>query len=225
MPFTRNFIEKCGDVWEKSQNHLFVNALGEGSLDAGKFKFYLKQDYLYLIAYSRVLALAVYKAPNLELMNEFAKLLSATLSTEMALHRAYAAKFGIPEAQLEAEPPSPAMLAYTSYMLDIAARESFAANVACLLPCAIGYAEIGERLLRESQAAGALESNPYREWIETYSSREFRDYSDWLEKTFDGLAAEAGESETDRLFEIFLTSTKYEWMFWEMAWTMEEWPA
>lgn len=215
---------KCGDAWEKSQRHPFVEAIGSGTLGRDKFAFYLKQDYLYLIAYSRVLALAVYKAPNLPLMNEFASLLYATLNSEMALHRAYAAIFDISQAALESEKPAPSMLAYTSFMLDVALRHGFDANVACLLPCAIGYAEIGERLLADSTSNGTFETNPYREWIETYSSKEFRDYAVWLEKTFDEITAECGEAEGERLYDIFLTSTKYEWMFWEMAWGKETWP-
>ena len=30
--------------------------------------------------------------------------------------------------------------------------------------------------------------------------------------------------EEARLHEIFLISTRYEWLFWEMAWRLEEWP-
>jgi thiaminase len=26
-------------------------------------------------------------------------------------------------------------------------------------------------------------------------------------------------------YEIFLISTRYEWLFWEMAWHLEEWPS
>ena len=39
--------------------HPFVTGVGDGSLAVEKFKYYVKQDYLYLIDYSRVLALAV----------------------------------------------------------------------------------------------------------------------------------------------------------------------
>ena len=28
-----------------------------------------------------------------------------------------------------------------------------------------------------------------------------------------------------RLYEIFLISTRYEWLFWEMAWRLEQWPS
>jgi thiaminase/transcriptional activator TenA len=30
---------------------------------------------------------------------------------------------------------------------------------------------------------------------------------------------------SERLQEIFLISTRYEWLFWEMAWRLEEWPS
>ena len=37
-------------------------------------------------------------------------------------------------------------------------------------------------------------------------------------------AAEAGPFERERLREAFLTSSRYEYAFWEMAYRMETWP-
>jgi len=221
MGIIRGFIEECGDTWTMAQTHPFAEAMGMGDLSRDAFRFYLIQDYIYLIAYCRVIALAIYRAPNLEIMKEMAGLLNSTLETEMSLHRKYAASFGIPEAELENAVPAPAMLAYTSYMLDIAAREDFLANIVCLLPCAIGYTEIGARLKSEQQAGG---SNPYQEWIDTYSSAEFRDYAKWLENLADQLAEGLSESRRAYLFNIFLTSTKHEWLFWEMGMKQKDWP-
>jgi len=37
-------------------------------------------------------------------------------------------------------------------------------------------------------------------------------------------AAELPESERQHLEAIFLTSSRYEYLFWEMAYTREQWP-
>lgn len=219
MSLTRTFIERSGDLWQQALNHPFVQSIGSGAMPVDKFRYYLVQDYLYLIAYSRVLALAVYRAPSVETMREMSALLHSTLETEMALHRKYAAEFGITTDALENATPAPSMLAYTSYMLDIASRGDFIANLTCILPCAIGYAEIGKKLKND----GKKPDNPYQAWIDTYAGEEFQDYARRLAELVDETAVGLPARIVDELFEIFAASTKYEWMFWEMAWTLEEW--
>ncbi len=222
------FIASCGELWLKAQNHEFVKALKRGDLPVNRFKYYLIQDYLYLIAYSRSLALACYKAPSLSLMTEMSSLLESTLKTEMQLHREYAAEFGISATELENSLPAPTMLAYTSYMLDIASRCDFLSNIVCILPCAVGYAEIGSAIRKsqiqsEKTEQGITKSNPYQRWIDIYSSNEFNDYSVRLIAITNQLSDGLPQSHINNLTAIFKQSTEYERNFWEMAWTMEEW--
>ena len=57
-----------------------------------------------------------------------------------------------------------------------------------------------------------------------YSSREFAELAQWCCDLLDGLAAGLPERDLRKLEAAFLTSSRYEWQFWEMAWTMEGWP-
>lgn len=220
MGLTADFIKLAGDVWTRAQMHQFVEELGAGTLDLDKFKFYLLQDYVYLKAYCRAVALLCYRAPDLETMSAMSALLHSTLTFEMETHRNYAAEFGITREELEAAKPAPTTLAYSSYMLDVATREDFLGNLVCLLPCAVGYAEIGKRL----SSGRASADNPFHSWIETYSSDEFLKYAGEMSSLADMLAAGCAGSRLDGLFAIFLSSTKYEWLFWEMAYRAERWP-
>ena len=52
--------------------HPFVAGVGQGTLDVARFKHYVLQDYVYLIDYSRVLALAAARAPDLPTMGSVA---------------------------------------------------------------------------------------------------------------------------------------------------------
>jgi thiaminase/transcriptional activator TenA len=47
----------------------------------------------------------------------------------------------------------------------------------------------------------------------------------WIRARLDSHAAQFGPQEEARMHQIFLISTRYEWLFWDMAWRMEEWPA
>ena len=56
------FRQVADPIWEAQHNHPFVRGIGDGTLDAERFAFWLRQDYLYLIDYSRLFAAAVLRA-------------------------------------------------------------------------------------------------------------------------------------------------------------------
>ncbi len=217
--FTDRLRQKAAGIWEAQHQHPFVRGIGDGKLDLDKFKFWLRQDYVFLIEYAHLLGLAAARSPDLETMTHFAELLGETLKTEMSLHRAYADDLGISKEELERERPAPATQAYTDFLLRVAATSDFAELVAALLPCMWSFSEIGQQLA----AQAAPDDKRYARWIAMYSSSEFADLAEWCRGLLDGLAAGLPERELEKLEKAFLTSSRYEWQFWEMAWRMERW--
>ncbi|MGC5325791.1 thiaminase II [Brevibacillus sp. SYSU BS000544] len=220
VTFSQHLYEKLQPIWRKNHSHPFVVEMGNGTLDQEKFRFYMIQDYLYLIEYAKLFALGAVKANDIRTMEKFAALLHSTLHEEMSLHRKYAAQFGISTDELESAEPSPITLAYTHYMLHAAQNGSLADLVAALLPCMWSYWEIGKEL---SRIPGASNHELYGEWIRMYSSQEFGELANWCIELLDGLADGKPERELARLEEIFVTTTKYEYLFWDMAYNQEVW--
>ena len=218
--FTERLRQKAGGIWEAQHQHPFVRGIGDGTLSLERFKFWLRQDYVFLIEYARLLALAAARSPELETMNRFATLLKETVETEMNLHRAYAAEFGISREELEQELPAPTTRGYSDFLLRVAATGDFAELAAALLPCMWAFSEIGQRLA----AQPAPSDQRYGKWIEMYSSREFAGLAQWCRDLLDSLAAGLPERDLRKLEAAFLTSSRYEWLFWDMAWKMEQWP-
>ena len=73
LPFAPgNFIDYIlsrADVkapWREFTHHEFVRRMGDGSLPRETFKYYMIQDYLYLVHFARAHALAGYKTKNLD---------------------------------------------------------------------------------------------------------------------------------------------------------------
>ncbi len=58
-----------------------------------------------------------------------------------------------------------------------------------------------------------------------YSSEEFAELAVWCRALVDRVAAGLPEETLRRMEDAFLTSSRYEYMFWEMAWRQERWPA
>ncbi len=202
--------------------HPFVAGVGDGTLPLDKFKHYVLQDYVYLIDYSRVLALASARAPDLESMGWFAKLLDETLNTEMELHRSYCAEFGITREELDATRGAPTTVGYTSYLLKVAYQGTFPELVAGLLPCQWGYWEIGEHLAGLGKPVCAP---LYSQWIEMYTSAEFGKLARTIRSMADSLGSRVGPDELTAMSEAYLTSLRFEHKFWDMAYYLEGWEA
>src|SRR2546427_42341 len=89
------------------------------------------------------------------------------------------------------------------------------------LPCAWIYCVVGQHLLRKGKPP---KSHPYRDWLLLYASPEFAEVGEWMRGKVDMWAKQATEGEKVRLEQAFISSSRYEWMFWEMAWNEESWP-
>lgn len=221
MSFSEELRQHAAEVWEAFHRHPVVCGIGDGSLPLEQFKYWLKQDYVYLIDYARVFALATAKAPDLNSMSRFATLLNGTLNTEMSLHRDYAARFGISYQELEATVKSPTTQAYTDFLLTTSYSGDMADVLAGLLPCTWGFFEIGTHL---KETGDTSKNNPYRDWIEMYSSKEFGEFTTWVRELMNRLGGTAAVEKKKHLKKIFLTSSRYELAFWEMARVMQDWP-
>ena len=178
------------DIWARQHAHPFVTGIGDGTLPEPAFRFYVRQDYLYLIDYGRLLALGAVRAPRLEWMRRLAALSLAILETEMDLHRAYAASWGIQAEALESEVAAPATAGYADFLLRTAA--------------------LGD---------GPRPGHPrYAEWIDMYAGEDFQTLAEWSRELVDAAAAEVGGAGHDRMRRAFLASSEHELAFWESAW-------
>lgn len=220
MAFTDELYAAAEPIWSAQLEHPFVRGIGDGSLAEERFRRWVLQDYRYLKEFARVFAWAVAKADRLETMGWFATVLDLTLNTEMDLHRQYAGRFGLTPADLEAAPVWPTTRAYTDFLVRTAADGDMADLVAALLPCAWGYVHVAQALA----AAGPPSDQRYADWIAQYASDEFAQAAEWLKAEMNRLAAERGAEKRDRLRELFVLSSRYEWQFWEMCWHGEAWP-
>ena len=218
--FSDHLREMADPIWQAQHAHPFVRGIGDGTLDLERFQHWVRQDYLFLIDYARFLSLAAARAPDLETMTRFVTLAQETLSTEMSLHCSYAQEFGISDQELEREPKAPATQGYTDFLLRTASHGSYPELIAALLPCMWGFCEVGLRLNE-----GPLpQDSRYRRWIEMYASPEFQELAEWCRKVVDRVAEGLSPEVLGGMERAFVTSSRYEYLFWEMAFKLEQWP-
>lgn len=155
--------------WDSYTRHAFVEGMRDGSLPQTAFLTYLVQDYLFLIQFSRAWALAVVKAETLDEMRACSATVHTLLDHEMALHVQTCAAAGIDTQAMLATPEAVTNIAYTRYVLEAGLSGDFLDLLVALMPCVLGYGEIGHRL-----AAEAAPDTPYRAWIDTYAGAEYQ---------------------------------------------------
>jgi thiaminase/transcriptional activator TenA len=221
MFFSDHLRKLAKPVWDAQLTHPFVVELGKGTLPERKFKYYILQDARFLGDLSRVFAAAAQKAPDSESALRFAKLAEETITVERSLHERYGKRWKMTAERMMAVPMAPTNFAYTRHMLAVAAGGSACEITVVALPCAWIYCVVGRHLLKDGPPP---KSHPYRDWLLLYASPEFAEVQRWMRKKVDQWAKTAGKVERRRMEEAFVISSKYEWMFWEMAWNEEKWP-
>lgn len=220
MSFTDEMRLKVDSLWRKEHNHPFVQGIGAGTLPIDRFKYYLKQDFVFLIGFSRAIAIAISKAPSLEDMSWFSELLNETLNTEMDLHLSYCEEFGLSKDEIAKTLPSPTTEAYVNHLLQVANTGSTIETAVAILPCSWGYSEIGKKL--ESQGL-PNEAPLYKRWIEMYSSSDFEELAIDLRNFIDREQNNLPDDVRMNLVNIFFKSSEYEYRFWNAAFNKEGW--
>ncbi|MRI33056.1 thiaminase II [Endozoicomonas sp. OPT23] len=208
--------QACSSEWHDYCHHEFVTGIQDGSLPLDCFKHYLQQDYLFLIHFARAYALAVYKSDSIADMRTASGSVSGILA-EMNLHLDYCAEWGLSEEEVVSKPESQATMAYTRYVLERGMAGDILDLHVALSPCAVGYAEIGLRLINDP--ATQREGNPYWQWIQTYGGEEFVSGSIRQVETLDQLAeSRFNDGRMDSLCRTFKEATRLEIGFWDMGW-------
>ena len=206
----------CRSEWAAYTKHRFVLELGTGTLPKASFRYYLQQDYLFLINFARAYALAAFKADDLEELRLAAAAVSAIVDTEMGLHVAFCERWGISEAEMAALPEDPANIAYTRYVLERGLSGDSLDLAAALAPCVVGYAEIGSWLADNATAKG--DDNPYQEWIDSYAADDYQEVAHAHAAQLDRLLQRrGGAGRTESLTRIFSEATRLEAGFWQMG--------
>ncbi|KGK86006.1 thiaminase II [Clostridium sp. HMP27] len=218
MKFSQSLYKSVEDIWESYYKHPFVDGIGQGTLDVDKFKFYMIQDYIYLIDYAKIYALGIVKADTEEVMKGFATMVNGILNGEMSIHRSYMRRLGITQEEIRDTKASLANISYTNYMLSVSQRGTLADLTVSLLSCMWSYLEIGRQL---SKIPGAVDHEFYGEWIRGYISEDYIKLTNWVIDLVDDLAKDLPKGELEKLEEIFVNTSKYEYMFWDMAYNKE----
>jgi thiaminase/transcriptional activator TenA len=199
--------------------HPFTTGLTDGSLHPDVFAHYVAQDVHYLRDYARALAVVGAKAPTLADTAMFARHAAEVFDVELALHDSLLPELGLDAAELDRVPVSPTTRAYTSYLLATVYSGSFADGLAAILPCYWIYARVGEELIGRGSPVAR-----YQRWIDSYGGAEFAATVARVLELTDRVGPTLTPAEESAARGHFVTTSRYEWMFFDAAHRREQWP-
>lgn len=206
-------------IYQAILRHPFLTELADGSLPRESFAYFVVQDSHYLRAYARALALVAARAHHEDEVAMFADHAANAVAVERDLHAGLLGELDLTSVEVDAAGSGPITTAYMSYLTAVCATGSYAEAVATVLPCYWIYREVGQALL-----AGSSPDPLYARWIETYGSPEFDAIVDRVLAAADRLGHQIGSAEHDRCLRHYVTTTRYEWMFWDAAYHRAGWP-
>jgi thiaminase/transcriptional activator TenA len=204
--FSARVFERVQPLLARILSHPFNDELARGVLSKERFCAYMQQDSLYLLHFSRALAVTAGRTAD---EKEIETLLTASrnaLLAERSLHEHYFAEYGAARAASE----NPACLGYTSFVLATAALGSLGEALAALLPCFWIYREAGNHIARK-----AVSPNPYARWIETYSDAAFSEGVDRFVELTDAAAARTSPADRAQMETRFMAASRFEYLFWD----------
>ena len=205
---------KTEPVFQEIVKHDFVKDLMAGTLSDDVFGFYVNQDTLYLSEYTKVLSMVGIKCYEAEETQFYLESATGIIEVEKALHQVFLKK-----KYLNPE-PTPTCELYTSYMARIVANYGVEVGLAATLPCFSIYKEVGDYIIANQTNK---ESNKYQDWIDTYAGEEFATSVAKAIEITNKYASTASPETLALMEEVFIKTSKLEWMFWDSAYKQENW--
>jgi len=218
--FSAQLRRRAGRIWRAIDAHPFLRELHAGTLPMNRFTYFILQDYVYLLDFAQVLCQGGARSPDLETLELFCRHALGAVEVERSFHASFGKSLGLSRAQLDGVSKGPTTQAYINHLQAVARAGTLAEIVAAVLPCYWIYGETGRRLYKERPNKPKI----YRQWIETYASDAFWQPVREQIELMDRLGNGASRSEKKRMAENFILSSRYEFMFWEQAYRLEQWP-
>ncbi len=161
--------------WNAYINHSFPDKLFAAQLSPSEFKYYLLQDYFYLLEYGRAFLALGYKSSNYKEMVFAVENSKGIIYGETKMYQDLL-KYNIEADVIKSEIPSLITNAYTNYFNNLVVKGEYIDLLVALAACTIGYGTLAQRLLKKYPHID--EAHPYKSWIDEYASQDFKMITD-----------------------------------------------
>ena len=205
------------DIWKKIYVHPFVKELYEGTLPESKFRFYILQDYNYLISSIKNFSLLASRAEDGGIMRELLDIAYIESTGEFEGYKNFLKKMGLTIEEAENEEQIPAGISYEGFLLSTSTFKTYEEGITAVLPCYWSYEEIARF---HKKKLNSNKNKLYREWASYYLEEDYLNLVNKIRKLVDEIK---NDFPYNKLRYVFITSSRYEYMFWDSVYNIENW--
>jgi thiaminase (transcriptional activator TenA) len=219
VSFVDDLKEYSIKTWQEILDHRFIKEFSNDTLPINKFVFYLNQDHYFLEGFSKFLHFAKLKTNDNKMKRWLETLFFTSVNIEMKMQRQLLSSLegGISLTTSADIIPSKITLDYILYLTNVSSAGKFCEIVSVMAPCPWTYLEIAQNLSKVS-----IRNDIYRKWVQFYSSDESRKQVAEIQQILNLLGDEENEKYRQRMKNHFANACKYEYLFWEMVYSVGE---
>ena len=214
MPFADDLRAKYHAQWEAMVTHPFVLEMGDGSLDIDKFRSYFRQDYVFCEDLVKLTAIAIAKAaPDYDAGTRLNGFLANFLSAENDLFLNGFQELGVTGDQYRETVANPITQAFGDFMVRTALEGDIDDIISLFYVTEGTYLDWAARAIN----SGVKPNNPvYQGWIDIHSPAVLSDVVEWFTIRLNEAGARADAAKAAKLERIFVTTLRYEHLFWDV---------
>ena len=222
MPFADDLRAKYHAQWEAMVTHPFVLEMGDGSLDIDKFRSYFRQDYVFCEDLVKLTAIAIAKAaPDYDAGKILNGFLSNFLSAENDLFLNGFQELGVTGDQYRETVANPITQAFGDFMVRTALEGDIDDIISLFYVTEGTYLDWATRAIN----SGVKPDNPvYQGWIDIHSPAVLSGVVEWFTIRLNDAGARADAAKAAKLEGIFITTLRYEHLFWDANYYGRNWP-
>jgi thiaminase/transcriptional activator TenA len=210
--------KEAGSIWKKIFEHPFVVELFNGALPLSKFNFYVLQDYRYLVAMIKNLGILTSKIEDANIMEEVVEILYLEATSEFTGYKVLLKELNHTLEDAINLQPAPINVAYANFLINTSLLRPFPEGICAIAPCFLSYAEIA------NYHRGKLKDNKneiYVKWASVYFSDNYLLLVDKIKRILNGVGA---NYPYEKLRDVFILASEYEYMYWDAMYREEIWP-
>lgn len=211
--FHDQLLTENQDLWRAILGHPFLQETASGRISDHTFKTWMQQDYLFVREAIPFVAILLAKAPE-SMRSQFIQIL-AGLDQELALFQKNAADKKVNLKKVDA---APTCHAYLQFLMATAYNGSFVEGFTVLYAAEKVYLDSWMEVKKKLKG-----KSPWKSFIDNWTSEGFQQYVGWLAGTLDQLVKDFPSHALRSLHELFQTTARYEYLFWDMAYKEEKW--
>ncbi|MEM7224178.1 MAG: TenA family protein [Pseudomonadota bacterium] len=210
--FTDRLKAAAEPHWSQAVGHRFTAELAADSLPDSVYRRYLIQDYAFLDALARLVAMTIAAAPGMAPKSRLAAFLAAVTGDENHYFLRSFEALGVDESAWREAEPNPVTGALEEVMMAAGRSGDYAKCLSVLLPAEWIY------LSWAQAASGPAPARFYlKEWIDLHVDPSFAAFVGWLRTELDDHGGAAEVTRKGELEALFRRVAELEVAFFEAA--------